>query len=315
MATPAFSSSVALKQGTVYPETSNYGKAVNRFAELANKYSNGEIKITVYHGGQLGKHTQMVENIMRGATDIHIETVDIFERFVPEVFFQGMSYLFKDTDHVRKLFRSEWFEKNVHAKFKEKGVTFIEQKYTWVRGPFRVLVTKIPILTVDDVKKIKLRVFASETYKKVWQGLGANTTNVDWTEVYLALKQNMIQGVTSPIDLVRPMKFTEVAKYITHIDEFPAILLVWMNQKNYERLTPSQKLAIQKAADEGGEYFSKMNTEGAEVDIDYMIETDGITYIKLPLKEWREKVRIVYEGLEKDGSMPKGFYQMIQSLK
>jgi TRAP-type C4-dicarboxylate transport system substrate-binding protein len=168
---------------------------------------------------------------------------------------------------------------------------------------------------VDDVKKIKLRVFASETYKKVWQGLGANTTNVDWTEVYLALKQNMIQGVTSPIDLVRPMKFTEVAKYITHIDEFPAILLVWMNQKNYERLTPSQKLAIQKAADEGGEYFSKMNTEGAEVDIDYMIETDGITYIKLPLKEWREKVRIVYEGLEKDGSMPKGFYQMIQSLK
>jgi TRAP-type C4-dicarboxylate transport system substrate-binding protein len=315
MITSAFSAPVALKQGTVYPESSNYGKAIDRFAELSNKYSNGEVKITVYHGGQLGKHTQMVENIMRGTTDIHIETVDIFERFVPEVFFQGMSYLFRDTDHVRKFYRSDWFDKNVHAKFKEKGVMFIEQKYTWVRGPFRVLVTRIPILTPDDVKKIKLRVFASETYKKIWQGLGANTTNVDWTEVYLALKQNMIQGVTSPIDLVKPMKFTEVAKYITNIDEFPQVLLVWVNQKNFEKLTPAQRQAIQKAGDEAGEFFSRMNAEGAEADIDFMIETDGVTYIKPPLKEWREKVRAVYEGMEKDGSMPKGFYQTVQSLK
>ncbi len=88
-----------------------------------------------------------------------------------------------------------------------------------------------------------------------------------------------------------------------------------MNQKSYEKLTPSQKQAIEKAADEAGEYFSKMNAEGAEVDITYMIETDGATYIRVPLKEWGEKVRAVYEGMEKEGAMPKGFYQMIQSLK
>jgi TRAP-type transport system periplasmic protein len=310
----SYGAPVTLKQGTMYPESSNYGKAMNRFSELAKQYSNGEIKLEVFHGGQLGKKAQLVENIQRGAMDVYIETIDVFETYIPECYFQSMSYMFKDVDHMRKFYRSDWFEKNIHAKFKARGTTFIPQKYTWERGPYRVLVTRIPITTVDDMKKIKLRVYESEVYKLVWQALGANTTMIDWTEVYLALKQNTIQGVTSPIDLVRPQKFTEVAKYITRIDEFPQVLLVMMNIKSLEKLNPSQKEAIQKAADEAGAYFTKMNADGAEIDIAAMLEEDGASFSRPPLAKWREKVSPFYKQLENDGKVQKGFYDMVQGL-
>jgi len=305
---------ITLKQGTMYPESSNYGKAMNRLSELVKQYSNGEIKLDVFHGGQLGKKAQLVENIQRGATDVYIETIDVFETYIPECYFQSMSYMFKDVEHMRKFYRNEWFDKNIHAKFKARGVTFVPQKYTWERGPYRVLVTRIPITTVDDMKKIKLRVYESEVYKLVWQALGANTTMIDWTEVYLALKQNTIQGVTSPIDLVRPQKFTEVAKYITRIDEFPQVLLVMMNTKSMEKLTAPQREAIQKAADEAGVFFTRMNSEGAEIDIATMLEEDGASFSRPPLAKWREKVSPFYKQLENDGKVQKGFYDMVQGL-
>jgi TRAP-type transport system periplasmic protein len=310
----SYGAPITLKQGTMYPENSNYGKAMNRFSELVKQHSNGELKLDVYHGGQLGKKAQLVENIQRGATDVYIETIDVFETYIPECYFQSMSYMFKDVEHMRKFYRSDWFDKNIHAKFKARGATFIPQKYTWERGPYRVLVTRIPITTVDDLKKIKLRVYESEVYKLVWQALGANTTMIDWTEVYLALKQNTIQGVTSPIDLVRPQKFTEVAKYITRIDEFPQVLLVMMNTKSMEKLTASQREAIQKAADEAGSLFTKMNSEGAESDIAAMLEEDGASFSRPPLAKWREKVSPFYKQLENDGKVQKGFYDMVQSL-
>jgi len=308
-------SEVILKQGTMYPEGSNYGKAMNKFSELAHKYSNGEVNVKVYHAGQLGKKMQLIENIQRGATDVYIETVDVFETYVPEVYFQSMPYLFRDVDHARKFLRSDWFEKNINAKFKARGFMAVEQAFNWERGPYRVLITKIPVMTVDDMKKIKLRVYASETYRKAWQTLGANTTNVDWTEVYLAMKQNLIQGVTSPINLVRPMKFAEVAKYITRINEFPQLLIVLFNKKSYGKLSPPQKAALRKAYDEAGKYYADINYGSAEVDIANMLEENGATFTRVPLPEWRKKIKPFYQELEKAGSVQKGFYDMIQSLK
>lgn len=315
LATSGFSASVTLRQASLFPENSNYGRAANRFAELVSKYTNGEINVTVFHGGQLGNRNVVSENIFKGGVDIWLECLDVFATYVEEVYFAGMPYLYRDLDHMRSFMKSDWFEKNVHAKFIEKGATFVEGRLSWVRGPFRVLVANTPVLTVDDLKKIKMRVYPSEVYIKSWQALGVNAVAMEWNDVYLALRQNMIQGVASPMDLVRPMKFTEVAKYIIQINEFPQILEMVVNKRNYDRLTLNQKKSIQQANEEAGDYFTKMNFEGVEIDLAYMQEQDGATFIRPPLKQWREKISPFYGNLEKEGKIAKGFYNMVQSLK
>ncbi len=311
----AASAEVTLVQGTMYPEASNYGKSMNKFAELAAKYSNGELKVKVYHAGQLGKKQQLIEKIQTGQTNIYIETIDVFEQFVPEAYFQSMPHLFASVEHMRKFLQSDWFKEQVHTKFKKRGMIIPPQSFTWERGPFRVLISKIPVMTLEDLPKIKLRVYASEMYLKSWQQLGANTTNVDWSEVYLALKQNLIQAVTSPMNLVLPMKFTEVAKYITRINEFPQILIVYINEKTYETLSPAQKEALRKAYDEGGEYFRDLNYASAEADIEFMLENHGATFIRIPLAPWRNRMKPLYQEMEKEGKIAKGFYEMVQKMK
>jgi len=306
---------VTLTQGTMYPENSNYGKAMNKFAELAAKHSGGELEVKVYHAGQLGKKQQLIEKIQTGQTDVYIETIDVFEQFVPEAYFQSMPHLFADVGHARKFLNSDWFQKNIVAKFQKRGMIIPAQDFAWERGPYRVLVSKVPVLSLEDLPKIKLRVYASEMYLKSWQQLGANTTNVDWTEVYLALKQNLIQAVTSPMNLVLPMKFTEVAKYMTRINEFPQLPIVYLNQKSFDKLSQPQKEALRKAYDEAGRYFTELNYASAESDIEFMLEKHGATFIRVPLPSWREKIKPLYAEMEKEGKIAPGFYEMVQKMK
>jgi TRAP-type C4-dicarboxylate transport system substrate-binding protein len=305
---------VQWKIGGMYPENSNYGQAFNKLSELAKEYSNGELNIKVYHGAVLGKKMQSLENIQRGTTDIHIETLDVFEGYVPECYYQSMPYLFKNVDHMRKFLQSDWFEKYIHSKFKSRGMFIPSQDFAWERGPYRVLVCKVPILKVEELEKIKVRCYASETYRRAWDALGAKTTNVDWTEVYLALKQNMIQGVMGPINLIKPMKFTEAAKYLIRINEFPQLLVVVVNQKSYDKLTPFQKEALRKAYDGAGEYYTNLNYASAEADIDYMLEEHGATFIRPSLPAWREKIKPFYKELEKEGKVTENFYENVQAL-
>lgn len=308
-------SAMTLKQGTMYPEMSNYGKAMNKFSELAEEYSNGDIKIKVYHAGQLGKKRQLIEKIQTGQADIYIETIDVFETYVPEAYFQSMPHLFRDVNHMRAFLKSDWFKENVKEKFIKRNLVIPDQAFSWERGPYRVMVSTKPVLGLDDLPDIKLRVYASEMYLRAWQTLGANTTNVDWSEVYLAMKQNMIQAVTSPMNLVRPMNFTEVGKYVIRLNEFPQLLIVYINQKSYDKLSDEQKDALSRAYNDAGEYYTQLNYESAETDIKYMLEEHGATFIRLPLGPWRKKIKPLYKEMEANGKIAKGFYEMVQGLR
>jgi TRAP-type C4-dicarboxylate transport system substrate-binding protein len=125
----------------------------------------------------------------------------------------------------------------------------------------------------------------------------------------------MVQAVTAPINLVKAMKFTEVAPYIIRIDEFPQILSVLVNIKSYEKLTPFQKEALRKAYDEAGEYYRDLNYAASEKDIVYMMEEHGAVFIRPSLVKWREKIGPFYKQLEQEGVVEKGWYEMVQSLK
>jgi TRAP-type C4-dicarboxylate transport system substrate-binding protein len=311
----AANAEITLKQGTMYPEISNYGKAMNKFAELTDKYSGGSLKVKVYHAGLLGKKQQLIEKIQTGQTDIYIETIDVFEQFVPEAYFQSMPHLFANVAHARKFLNSEWFNQNISKKFEKRGMLIPGQDFSWERGPYRVLICKEPVMKLDDLPKIKLRVYASEMYRKSWNQLGANTTNVDWTEVYLALKQNLIQAVTAPMNLVLPMKFTEVAKYITRINEFPQIPIVYVNQNSYAKLSAEQKKALRRAYDDAGKYYTQLNYASAESDIEYMLANHGATFIRIPLPPWQEKIKPLYVEMEKEGKIAPGFFEMVQKMK
>ena len=85
----------------------------------------------------------------------------------------------------------------------EQGARVIANN--WLRAP-RVMLSKEPINSIEDMKDLKMRVPEIETYLESAKALGAKPTQVPWGEVYIALTQGVVEACEGPLDSVYSMR-------------------------------------------------------------------------------------------------------------
>jgi TRAP-type C4-dicarboxylate transport system substrate-binding protein len=255
-----------------------------------------------------------IESMMIGTQDILMAGMELYEKWSPNLKVLSVFYAFKDDEHFGKFFSSSIFadiEKNLAAK----NIKFINRKFNWVTGPFRVLMTTKPVNSLADLKGMKLRMPEVETLQKSWTQLGAVPITITWSETYLALKQGMVQGLEAPLSIVRANKFQEVAKYITEVRTFPQRMGLAMNLDKLNSLGPELQAVLYSSADEAGVYYSQFVEKGAKEDLEAMTTVDKVKYLQPDLAPWHEKMVPLIKELEKSGYLKKGLYDEIQALR
>ncbi len=302
-----------LKAGHISPKTSNEGKGADRFAELVAQKTKGEITVEMYPSEQLGKAVAMIDSTIIGNQDIYIGGNVEFERFSPGLKVLGLNYSVRDQAHFRKVLASPIWKEVFIDPLDKAGLKVLDSD--WERGPFRVLVSKRPVKSCEDLKGLRLRIAPLDTWRRSWTALGCNVVVLPWTDVYLGLKQGMVEAVTAPFDLLYSMKFTEIAKYVARTDEYWGVLTVVMNKKTFESLKPEYQKALIEAADEAGKYYMELGEKSVKEDLEKMKKEHGIEYVVLDTKPCAEKMQPVIRELEKEGFIPTGLYDKIQAIK
>jgi tripartite ATP-independent transporter DctP family solute receptor len=302
-----------LKGGHISPKTSNEGLAADRFSELVAKKTNGEISVDMLPSEQLGKAVAMIDSTIMGNQDIYIGGNVEFERFSPGLKVLGLNYSVRDQAHFRKVLASPIWKEVFIDPLEKEGLKVLDSD--WERGPFRVLVSKTPVKTCADLNGLKLRIAPIDTWRRSWTALGCNVVVLPWTDVYLGLKQGMVDAVTSPFDLLYSMKFTEVAKYVARTDEYWGLLTVEMNKKKFDGLKPEFQKALIEAADEAGNYYMELGAKSVNEDLEKMKKEHGIEYTVIDTKPCAEKMLPVIRQLEAEGFLPAGLYDRIQAVK
>jgi len=304
---------MVLKAGHISPKASNEGKAADRFAELVAQKTNGEILVEVFPSEQLGKAVAMIDSTILGNQDIYIGGNVEFERFSPGLKVLGLNYSVEDQAHFRKILASPIWKEVFIDPLEKVGLKVLDSD--WERGPFRVLVSKRPVKSCSDLQGLRLRIAPLDTWRRSWTALGCNVVVLPWTDVYLGLKQGMVDAVTSPFDLLYSMKFTEVAKYVARTDEYWGLLTVVMHKKKFDGLKPEFQRALLDAANEAGNYYMDLGAKSVAEDLDKMKREHGIEYTVIDTKPCAEKMKPVIRQLEKEGFIPAGLYDRIQAIK
>lgn len=306
-----------LKLGTIDSPMSALGQGLTLFGKLVEEKTKGEVKISIGFSSAYGGWAALLSSVEMGSVDMMVEDIGGWEFFDPALRIIRFAYVFRDYDHYLKYLNSSVLEES-KKKVLGRGHHFLlpNKDAVWARGPYRVLASKKPIYNADDVKGLKLRLYESETAKKVWgQALGANITVIPWGETYLALKQGMVEAVTSPLDSLYDIKFTEVCKYVTEIKEFYQNQTVTINTKKWQSFSP----AIQKAlADAATETARTMNTKlygQVEKDMQRMMDDHGASFLKVSTKSFQDKVKPYVDELENQNFWPKGLYGRVQEIK
>ena len=95
---PAFA--IDIKLAHVVNEQDSFHLAATKFKELTEKYTNGEVKVTLYPNAVLGDERTLLERIKMGIVDAAIITNGPFINFVPKFGAIDLPFLFRDPEHA-----------------------------------------------------------------------------------------------------------------------------------------------------------------------------------------------------------------------
>ena len=310
VASPLYAAEVTWKMATKMPPTSPEGKAFQLFADLVKEKSGGKMEIAVYPAEQLGKTEATLELLQAGVLQIYPEGLTYLQKYVPELAYTSLPFVFNDREHWKRWMDSDQVKGWLDKVAKENNVMLIGKESDFIRGPYRVMVSKKPVSGLEDLKGLKIRLHPDEIAVAVWKHIGCNAIILPWTEIYESLGRGIVEGCNSPIALVESMKFYEKAKYITKHSEYPQGMAFMTNYKQFHALSPELQQAVFDAHKEACELSGKTMGEEAQKSIDRMT-AKGAIFSEIDRQPLVDRCMVLYRQWQDEGKLPKGFLESI----
>lgn len=302
------------RMATKQPVDSPEGQVFERFADLTEQYTNGELKIDVYPNEQLGKEDAVLEQLQANIVQIYAEGFGYMKKWEPALAWVSAAFAFDDYDHWQRFMTSETVDSWFDSAAEQSGVRPLGDPTRILRGPFRVMVSNKPIETAADVQNVKLRMHENKVAIETWDHLGAEVITLPWTEVYQGISKGIVEAVNSPIALVESMRFNEVAPYITRHDEYWQSIGFMVNEQALAALDDATREGLMKAYNEAGDLSQEIMFSEAEEGIERM-KAAGATYTVLDTAPMVESMRGFYEQMAESGDLPEGFVEAIDATR
>lgn len=304
---------LTFRLGTVDAPTSHSGAGAEAFAAAVSRLSNNEMAVQVFHAGQLGPVPEQIRNVLAGTQDMHLLYPEFMTNFLDETRIISAPYAFRSHAHQQAYFKSDLF-KPALDKLAGLGATVLDENWTWWQLDPRGLISVRPVLTPDDLKGFKLRIWESRTAIETWRGFGADTIVVPRPEMYLAFQQGIIEGGPEPIGMAVDQRNVEPAKHWTRTDEYFQIVNIMINSRRFQSLTETQQSILRQAAQEAGEVFRRESERGFTAKRE-RAETEFKVTIHTPdLAPWRAKAPGIIAALEADGTIPAGLSAKVAEI-
>ncbi len=305
LATGAQAQQVTFRLGTVDPQATHSGVGADAFAAAVDRLSGGQMKVQVFHAGQLGPIPEQQRNVLAGTQDMHLLYPEFLTTLIEETRVISAPYVFTSHAHQANFLKSDVFKPGLD-KLRSLGAIVLDEDWTWWQMDARGLISVRPVRTPQDLQGLKLRMWESKVAIDTWKGLGATTIVVPRPEMYLAFKQGIIEAGPETIGISVDGKNAEIGKFFTVTNEYYQVVNVMMNTRRWQSLSDAQRSILRQASREGGAAYKAESQRGFSDKRARAEKEFGVTVLEPDLSPWREKAKAILTALEADGTIPKG---------
>jgi len=287
---------IVIKFSHVVAPNTPKGKGADKFKELAEKYTNGKVKVEVYPNSTLYKDKEELEALQLGAVQMLAPSNS---KFGPigvkdfEVF--DLPYLLPNKTALRKVTEGP-LGKAMLKKLETKGMVGLAY---WDNG-FKEMSANRPLRMPEDYKGLKFRIQSSKVLEAQFRALGAIPQVMAFSEVYQALQTGVVDGQENTPSNMYTQKFHEVQKYTTLTNHGYIGYVVVVNKKFWDDLPADVRTQLTKAMDEATVYSNdiseKENAEGLE-DIKKSGKTELITPTAAESAAMRKAMEPLYQDM------------------
>ncbi len=232
-------------------------EAAVKFAEVLKARSGGRIEVQVAPSAQLGDDAAMVTALRTGALDLSANSQGAVSNAVPEYAAFGMPFMFSSAASAFRLLDGP-LGKELAEKSAEKGLVLLG---TWDNGIRQMTNSKRPINQVADMKGLKMRVPPDATLVDIMKSLGAESQQIKFAELYVALQQGVVDGQENPLVNIHASKLYEVQKHLALTNHQFQMTPFLMSKRSWDRLSAADQKAVMEAAAEATALQRKLSQE------------------------------------------------------
>ena len=283
---PATSGPRELKLAYVMAPGGPAHEAAERFAALVAEKTEGQVRIKLFPSAQLGNDRELAEGLMIGSVDMVLGGTAPIGWYLPEYGAVEAPFAFRDYGHMDRVLGGE-IGREISEKFEaEKGIRIISW---WHRGPRYLTTTDRKVTSPEDLKGLKLRVPELPTYIEAWRILGTNPTPITYSEIFMALKQGVVEGQENPLEVICTSGLGEVQKYVMRTEHLLGFYILMVNAKMFDGMPEEHGRAILEAAAESAalehELMLKYDREFAE-----KLTDRGVQFVQVDREAFRRPV-------------------------
>lgn len=281
--------------------TSAHAVTLNTFKEIVERESDGAIQVKVFLGGSMGDETANVKQLRN--EELHIATLFTgnLTPFAPSAVVLCLPYLFTSLDEAHAVLGNKEFIDMLSGQVVKESNA---RPLGWMIGGYRSITnSKKPILKMEDLQGLKLRVSPSAIQLAAFRAFGIEPHPMAWSETYNALQQGVIDGQENMYATNRDHKFWEIQKYMTEIHYMLWTGSILASERWYKKLDADTRELVDRAAREAQkadwefaaayEEECKKESIANGMQVDYLTDED----------KWKEKARAIWPDFVKTPEM------------
>lgn len=286
-----------------------------KFAELVAARSNNKMKIREFPSGQLGSEPQQISALQGGAQEIFIPATTSVASVIKEFGLLDLPFMVSNEAQADALLDGP-AGTALLAKLNEKGLIGLG---FWENGFRNVTNNRQPILKMEDLAGLKMRVLPNPVFIEAFKVMKVNPTPLSFGELYGALESKAVDAQENPYSLILSQRFYEVQKYASSTNHVYSPLIVLVGKKFWDKLTPAERVILQESFAEARTYereFSRRYT----VDAITELAKKGMKINDVPASELQRMSAAVQPIKEKfaasyDPAMVKVFFTELDKLR
>jgi tripartite ATP-independent transporter DctP family solute receptor len=283
---------IKMKFGHYAPVGHPGDQAAKMFAESVEKRTNGAITVTVFPDNQLGSPPEQLEQNIIGAIDMSVPTQGALDKYSKKFAVVMLPFIFRDADHAYKVLDGPFLQWAA-PDLDKHGLIFLSN---WEWG-FRNMTNNVrPINNPDDVKGLKIRTPPEVQLQAAMEALGGNVTKIAFPELFLALKQGVVDAQENPLSVIFHNKFYEAQKHLALTNHVYNSWVHVLSKKTWERMTPDQQKIIKEESKKAGDWM-RAEIQKNEANLVGQLKEKGVLVTTPNQADFKSKMVPAYDRI------------------
>jgi tripartite ATP-independent transporter DctP family solute receptor len=229
-------------------------EAVKHMGEQLGKETDGRLGVKVYPNGALGSERDTIEQLKIGGLDMMRVNAAALNNVVPETIVTALPFIFRSEEHMHSVLDGPVGDEILGAMDKEGmvGLAFYDS------GARSIYTANKPVMSLADLRGMKIRVQQSDLFVALIEALGANPTPMPYGEVYTALKTGIVDAAENNLPSYESSRHFEAAPNysLTEHSMVPEVLV--FSKLIWDRLPEEDQALVRKAAKDSVPHMRKL---------------------------------------------------------